>query len=112
VSAFDDRPRNGVDHVEALDLLINNAGLALYDDLSDRAVLDQHLAVNLFGMYGVTRAFLPLLTRSRGAIVNVLSISALAAWPVLPTYSRCVDPVTSASSVTQIGPHHARSRRN
>ena len=35
--------------VDSLDILINNAGVALYDDLSDRAVLEQHLAVNLFG---------------------------------------------------------------
>src|SRR5712692_1096031 len=32
--------------VESLDVLINNAGVALYDDLSDRAMLEQHLAVN------------------------------------------------------------------
>ena len=56
-----------VERVESLDILINNAGLALYDDLSDRAALEQHLAVNLFGTYGVTQAFLPLLTRSRGS---------------------------------------------
>src|SRR6202521_4939491 len=62
-----------VERVESLDLLINNAGLALYDDLSDRDVIEQHLAVNLFGSYGVTQAFLPLLTRSRGAIVNNVS---------------------------------------
>ncbi len=72
---------------ESLDILINNAGLALVDDLGDRAALEQHLAVNLFGTYGVTRAFLPLLTRSRGAIVNVGSLSAFAAVPVLPAYS-------------------------
>jgi NAD(P)-dependent dehydrogenase (short-subunit alcohol dehydrogenase family) len=59
----------------------------MYDDLSDRAVLEQHLAVNLFGTYGVTQAFLPLLTRSQGAIVNVLSNSALAALPLVPAYS-------------------------
>jgi NAD(P)-dependent dehydrogenase (short-subunit alcohol dehydrogenase family) len=76
-----------VERVESLDLLINNAGVAVYDDLSDRAVLDQHLAVNLFGTYGVTQAFLPLLSRSRGAIVNVLSDSALAAIPLIPAYS-------------------------
>jgi short-subunit dehydrogenase len=35
----------------------------------------------------VTQAFLPLLTRSRGAIVNVLSLAALASVPVLPAYS-------------------------
>ncbi len=90
-----------VEKVESLDILINNAGLALVDDLGDRAALEQHLAVNLFGRaaleqhlavnlfgtYGVTRAFLPLLTRSRGAIVNVGSLSAFAAVPVLPAYS-------------------------
>jgi len=75
------------ERVESLDILINNAGLAAYDDLSDRAVLERHLAVNLFGTYGVTQAFLPLLTRSGGAIVNVLSVAAFAALPVIPAYS-------------------------
>src|SRR6266478_3232178 len=76
-----------VESVSSLDILINNAGLALYDDLSDRAALERHLAVNLFGTYGVTQAFLPLLARSRGAIVNVLSVTAFAALPVIPAYS-------------------------
>jgi NAD(P)-dependent dehydrogenase (short-subunit alcohol dehydrogenase family) len=76
-----------VETVKSLDILINNAGVAMYDDLSDRAVLEQHLAVNLFGTYGVTHAFLPLLTRSQGAIVNVVSDSALAAMPLVPAYS-------------------------
>jgi NAD(P)-dependent dehydrogenase (short-subunit alcohol dehydrogenase family) len=76
-----------VESVESLDILINNAGVALYDDLSDRAALEAHLAVNLFGTYGVTQAFLPLLTRSRGAIVNVLSVAAFAPLPIIPAYS-------------------------
>jgi NAD(P)-dependent dehydrogenase (short-subunit alcohol dehydrogenase family) len=75
------------EQVEALDLLINNAGVFLYDDLSDRAALERHLAVNLFGTWGVTRAFLSLLTRSRGAIVNNVSIMALAPLPLTPAYS-------------------------
>jgi short-subunit dehydrogenase len=61
--------------------------LALYDDLSDRAALEQHLAVNLFGTYGVTQAFLPLLTHSQGAIVKVVSVAAFAALPIIPAYS-------------------------
>ncbi|HEY4462144.1 MAG TPA: SDR family NAD(P)-dependent oxidoreductase, partial [Streptosporangiaceae bacterium] len=73
--------------VESLDLLINNAGIALYDDLSDRSAIDRQLAVNLFGTYGVTQAFLPLLTRSGGAIVNNLSLQALAPLPLIPAYS-------------------------
>jgi NAD(P)-dependent dehydrogenase (short-subunit alcohol dehydrogenase family) len=79
--------RAAVECVESLDLLINNAGLALYDDLTDRSALEQHLAVNLFGTYSVTQAFLPLLTRSQGAIANVLSVAALAALPIIPAYS-------------------------
>ena len=75
------------DQVETLDVLINNAGIALYDDLSDRAVLERHLAVNLFGTYGVTQAFLPLLSRSHGAVVNNLSVNAFAPLPLIPAYS-------------------------
>ena len=73
--------------VESLDVLINNAGIWLSDDLSDRAALERHLAVNLFGMYGMTQAFLPLLTRSGGAIVNNLSVNALAPLPLTPAYA-------------------------
>ena len=79
--------QRAVDEVDSLDILINNAGVAIYDDLSDRAVLERHLAVNLFGAYGVTQAFLPLLTGSKGAIVNNLSANALAPLPLIPAYS-------------------------
>lgn len=75
------------ERVESLDVLINNAGLSLPDDLADRAALDQHLAVNYFGTWAVTQAFLPRLTRSGGSVVNVVSLAALAAVPVLPAYS-------------------------
>jgi NAD(P)-dependent dehydrogenase (short-subunit alcohol dehydrogenase family) len=75
------------ERVESLDILINNAGVALRDDLGDRAALEQHLAVNLFGTYGVTQAFLPFLTDSQGAIVNVVSLAAFASVPILPAYS-------------------------
>ncbi|WP_350274428.1 SDR family NAD(P)-dependent oxidoreductase [Kribbella sp. HUAS MG21] len=73
--------------VDALDLLINNAGLAAYDDLGDRALLEQHLAVNLFGPHAVATAFLPQLLEARGAIVNVLSVAAIASLPIIPAYS-------------------------
>jgi len=76
-----------VKEVGALDILINNAGISLQNDLSDRAALERLLAVNLFGTYGVTQAFLPVLAHSRSAIVNVLSLASLAAVPFDPLYS-------------------------
>jgi NAD(P)-dependent dehydrogenase (short-subunit alcohol dehydrogenase family) len=73
--------------VGSLDILINNAGVSVADDLSDRSALDHHLAVNLYGTLGLTRAFVPALSESRGTVVNIVSLSALAAVPVLPAYS-------------------------
>jgi NAD(P)-dependent dehydrogenase (short-subunit alcohol dehydrogenase family) len=71
----------------SLDILINNAGILLPDLLTDAAAIERHLAVNLFGTYAVTQAFLPALIRSRGAIINILSVNALAALPRMPSYS-------------------------
>jgi NAD(P)-dependent dehydrogenase (short-subunit alcohol dehydrogenase family) len=79
--------QSAAERVESLDVLINNAGVSVPDDLGDRAALEQHLAVNYYGTWGVTQAFLPALIRSRGAVVNVVSLAALAAVPVLPAYS-------------------------
>jgi NAD(P)-dependent dehydrogenase (short-subunit alcohol dehydrogenase family) len=76
-----------VERIASLDILVNNAGVDLHDDLSDRAGIERHLAVNLFGTHGVTQAFLPLLVRSQGAILNVLSLAALASVPFSPAYA-------------------------
>ena len=90
--------RRAVDKVEALDILINNAGVSVPDDLSDRSALERHLAVNLYGTLDVTQAFLPALTSSGGAVVNIVSLGAVAAVPVLPAYSVSK---AAALSVTQ-----------
>ena len=79
--------QRAVDQVDTLDVLINNAGIAIYDDLSNLEVIEQHLAVNFLGLLKVTNAFLPLLKRSIGAIVNNLSLVGLAPLPVIPAYS-------------------------
>ncbi len=70
-----------------MNVLINNAGIAIYDDLSNLDVLEQTFAVNFLGLLKVTNAFLPLLKRSKGAIVNDLSLAGLAPLPIIPSYS-------------------------
>src|SRR5260370_4032214 len=82
-----EQARVAAPQVESLDILLNNAGVFLFDDLSDREALERHLAVNLFGTYGVIQAFLPPLIASGGAILNNLSIAALAPIPVTPASS-------------------------
>ncbi len=73
--------------VDTLDVLVNNAGIAIYDDLSSLEVLEQTFAVNFFGLLRVTSAFLPLLKRSKGAILNNVSLAGLAPLPMIPSYS-------------------------
>lgn len=82
-----DQIRTAAELVGPLDVLVNNAGVSTPDDLSDSAAIEAHLAVNLFGTYRVTHAFLPRLRESRGAVVNVLSLAALATVPVTPAYA-------------------------
>lgn len=71
--------------------LVNNAGIAdggpieLLDLDSVRRMLD----VNIFGVFAVTKAFLPLLRMSKGRIVNVSSMSGRLAVPFLGPYCAC-----------------------
>jgi NAD(P)-dependent dehydrogenase (short-subunit alcohol dehydrogenase family) len=82
-----DHIQRAVAEIESLDILVNNAGVAIYDDLTQPALIQQQLDVNLFGPLNVAQAFLPLLTHSKGAVVNNLSLNGFAAFPLIPGYS-------------------------
>ncbi|HZD50930.1 MAG TPA: SDR family NAD(P)-dependent oxidoreductase [Silvibacterium sp.] len=87
--------QRAVEEVADLDVLINNAAISIYGDLTnldvihltDIDVIQKHLDVNLLGPLKVTQAFLPLLVRSKGAVVNILSVASIAPVAVLPGYS-------------------------
>jgi NAD(P)-dependent dehydrogenase (short-subunit alcohol dehydrogenase family) len=86
VTNVDDIQRAAAQIAE-LDLLINNAGIAKYDDLTRSTLIEEHFDVNFFGVFRMTQAFLPHLKRSKGAIINNLSLVALAPLPVIPSYA-------------------------
>jgi len=73
--------------VESLDILINNAGVMLPDNPFEPAVLERHLAVNLYGSNAMTQAFLAALISTRGSVINLLSCVALAPLPTFTSYS-------------------------
>jgi NAD(P)-dependent dehydrogenase (short-subunit alcohol dehydrogenase family) len=90
------------ERVDGLDVLFNNAGLGTYETLSDRGTIERHLAVNLYGPYHLTLAVLPLLTASRGDVVNILSLAGLASLPVMPGYS-----ISKAAALSLTQAHRA-----
>lgn len=73
--------------IGSLDILINSAGLALYDDLSDQAAIQQQFDVNVFGPLALTLALAPQLAAAGGSVVFNLSINALAPLPLIAGYS-------------------------
>ncbi|MBO9577301.1 MAG: SDR family oxidoreductase [Microbacteriaceae bacterium] len=72
-----------------LDLLVNNAGLFLRKPIEHTSVddLQRLLAVNVVGAFVFTRAAVPALARTRGAIVNLGSISGLVGTPGQSAYA-------------------------
>jgi len=73
--------------IPRLDVLVNNAGVGTHEGEIDETSVRAHLAVNLIGPLNLTRALTPHLTATGGAVVNVSSIAAVAALPVMPAYS-------------------------
>lgn len=68
-----------VSHIEHLDVLVNNSGIFTEEAVEDLS-LDEWkriFAVNVEGLFLLSRACIPLLSASGGSIVNIASINAL-----------------------------------
>ena len=69
--------------------LVNNAGVGGGDGIVDTPVEDQTFvyAVNVEGVYRITKAFAPLVIESKGRIVTTGSIAGTLSWPGGSAYS-------------------------
>ena len=67
-----------------IDLLINNAGLALGTAPAQKASLEQWnqmIETNVTGLVTITHRFLPTLIAQKGAIINISSVAATYPYP-------------------------------
>jgi len=69
--------------------LVNNAGVAISGPIEfvPPDELRRQLDVNVVGQVAVTQAFMPLLRRSRGRVVNISSIGGRIALPLVGPYA-------------------------
>jgi NAD(P)-dependent dehydrogenase (short-subunit alcohol dehydrogenase family) len=69
--------------------LVNNAGIPLGGPLEFLSLSDfrNQIEVNLIGAVAVTQAFLPLLRRKKGRIVNISSLNGFIALPFMSPYA-------------------------
>ncbi len=69
--------------------LVNNAGIAVVGPLEAVPIPDlrRQLEVNVIGQMAVTQAFLPLIRKARGRIVNMGSIAGRSTMPLMGPYS-------------------------
>ena len=72
-----------------LNVLINNAGVFTFKPFAKTTLEDwkRNLDTNLTSIFLTTQAALPLLRRSRGDVVNILSISSRVAFPNCSAYT-------------------------
>lgn len=79
-----------VQRFPSLNVLLNNAGIMLYEDAAkpDLAVAEATVTTNLLGPIRLTAALMPhLLAKPRAAVLNVTSGLAFVPLPATPTYS-------------------------
>jgi short-subunit dehydrogenase len=87
---IDDFAQAAIDGHPGLNIVVNNAGVALLGQFNeiDQAQMDWLMNINFWGVVHATRAFLPHLARQREAhIVNLSSIFGIVAPPGQTAYA-------------------------
>jgi len=94
-----------------IDVLVNNAGFAIYGTVSDLSIedIESQMRTNYLGMVYCTKSFLPaLLRQDSGHIVNVASVAASFGLPGIAPYCASKFAMLGFSE----GLHHELARTN
>ncbi|MBG23179.1 MAG: short chain dehydrogenase [Idiomarinaceae bacterium] len=88
---------------QGIDILVNNAGVAQVGKLSDTSISDWQwiIDINLLGVVRGCKAFLPLLQRNGGHIINVASMAGLLDVPNMTSYNATKAAVVSLSETLE-----------
>ncbi|MGH8380577.1 SDR family oxidoreductase [Pseudomonas sp.] len=72
-----------------IDVIVNNAGVASGGFFGELSLEDWEwqLSINLMGVVKGCKAFLPMLERSKGRIINIASMAALMQGPAMSNYN-------------------------
>lgn len=75
-------------HFGRVDVVVANAGIALGGPTAeaDPQAFDRVIEVNLLGSIATARAFLPALIQSRGYLLQIASLAAIAPAPLMAAY--------------------------
>lgn len=79
-----------VEHFGALDILIANAGIglwAMFEDITDLAILNKIMATNYLGAVNTTQQAIPHLKKSKGIIAVISSIQGKQGVPLHTGYA-------------------------
>jgi NAD(P)-dependent dehydrogenase (short-subunit alcohol dehydrogenase family) len=87
--------------------LVNNAGIAQPSPIEIMPIdaLRQQLEVNVVGQVAVTQAFLPLIRRARGRVVNISSVGGRVSSPALGAYAASKFAIEALSDALRIELH-------
>jgi NAD(P)-dependent dehydrogenase (short-subunit alcohol dehydrogenase family) len=101
-----DQVRAVAEAVPDVELVINNAGVALGKGLADSTVLDharQEMEVNYFGPLQLVHRLAPTLAKNGGgAVVNIASVAGLTSFAFYATYSASKAAFHSLTQATRV----------
>lgn len=101
-----DQIRAATERASDVELVFNNAGVALATGIADATVVDQarrEMEVNYFGPLQLLRRLAPTLARNGGgAVVNIGSAAGLTSIPFFPTYSASKAALHSLTQAARI----------